>query len=210
MKYVLVLLCALSLVGCKIIYESDESEAAIPAGQEGDDARNAARLDATFETELLPLVSDRALSIADLRAEIDIGIDIAGEAHGNRGAGQGVAWNFAVSDTGEIIDANLESSARTADVDVDGNGTPDVRLQLGPVIRGTTLRDVAPFYNFDDFRDQIEFARLARAINDRMNARLSIPESDLIGRSVSFTGAAPMRSADDALVITLTEFAVLP
>lgn len=210
MKFALVLLCALSLAGCKIVYDSDVDGSVIPDGPEGDDARNAARLDDTFDSELLPLVTAKALSVADLRTALAGGVDAAGEKHANKGAGQGAAWHFAVTDTGQIVEANLTSSARTAEVDVDGDGAGDLRLQLGPVIRGTALRDVAPFYNFDDFRDQIEFAKLARAINDRIKTTLEVPEGELVGQSVTFTGVVPLKRADDRIVVTLTDFAVQP
>jgi len=210
MKNVLILLCVLSLIGCKVVYETEESQSEIPVGPEGDNARNAERMDATFVEGLLPLVSSKALDLASLKEALSQGIDTAGAAHANRGAGQGAAWHFAVADSGKIIEANLTSSARTADVDVDGDSNPDLRLQLGPVIRGTALRDVAPFYNFDDFRDQIEFAKLARAINERMKAELVVPEGELVGKTVTFTGVAPMKSEGDRIVVTLTDLAVAP
>jgi predicted lipoprotein len=41
-------------------------------------------------------------------------------------------------------------------------------LPTGPVITGTALRSVAPFHDFGDFRDQIEFALLVG--NDKTQA----------------------------------------
>ena len=202
MKPVLVLLCFLALAGCKIVFEDEASAVAIPDGPEGDDARNAQRLKATFESELVPLIVSRALDVATLEAALAEDVDAAGEAHANRGAGQGAPWNFAIADSGRVIAANLASSAKTADVDVNGDGAADVRVQLGPVIRGTALRDVAPFYNFDDFRDQIEFAKLARAINDLVRAELHLPDGDITGRTLQFTGVVPVQRAGDALVVT--------
>ena len=75
-------------------------------------------------------------------------------------------------------------------------------VQLGPVIRGTALRDVAPFYDFDDFRDQIEFAKLSRAINDRIKHALDLPDGDPIGLTIRFVGVTPLRSANDDVVVT--------
>lgn len=208
MKPVLVLLCVLALAGCKIVFDDEASAAVIPDGPEGDDARNAQRLEATFESELIPLIEARALDVATLEAALAEDVDAAGEAHANRGAGQGAPWNFAIADSGRVVAANLTSSARTADVDVDGDGAADIRVQLGPVIRGTVLRDVAPFYNFDDFRDQIEFAKLARAINDRVRDALVLPEGEITGRTLEFTGVVPVQKAGDALVVTPIAIAV--
>ena len=110
------------------------------------------------------------------------GLDAAGAAHGNKGSGEGAAWNFAVKGEGKVVEANLTSRARKAMVDVNGDDAADLTLQLGPVIKGTALRDVATFYIFSDFRDQIQFAKLARALNDRTSAALKLPEGEFTAR----------------------------
>jgi predicted lipoprotein len=203
-------LCALAVLpACKIVFD-DDTVVEISDGPEGDDARNADRLAATFESELLPLVSARALDVAALRAALSGGLDAAGDAHANRGAGRGAAWIFALRDTGTVVEATLDSSARTADLDVDGDGAADVRLQLGPVIRGTALRDAAPFYRFDDFRDQIEFAKLARALNDRVKPDLAAVTQIAPGDRVAFTGVVPLKSPTEQLVVTPTAVEVVP
>jgi predicted lipoprotein len=207
----LVLLAALALPGCKIIKTVAEGEtAAAVAGEAGDDARIAALLDKTYEAELLPLIATKALQVADLRAAIAGGLEAAGAAHGNKGSGEGAAWNFAVTDEGKVVEANLTSRARKAMLDTNGDGKADLTLQLGPVIKGSSLRDVAPFYRFGDFRDQIEFAKLARALNDRASAALVVPEGDLLGKTVSFTGTVDLKAAGDAWLVTVVTLAVAP
>ena len=58
-------------------------------------------------------------------------------------------------------------------------------MQLGPVIRGTTLRDVQPFIDFTAYRDQIAFAELARALNDQAykTALEAVPRDGLVGKT---------------------------
>jgi predicted lipoprotein len=207
----LALAAALALPGCKIVKNAPEgaADATIPEGEAGDDARIAALLDQTYEAELLPLIAN-ALPVADLRAAIAADLDAAGAAHGNKGAGEGAAWNFAVRGEGQVIAANLTSRARTAALDVDADGVADLTLQLGPVIKGTSLRDVAPFYRFGDFRDQIEFAKLARALNDRASAALQVPEGDLVGKTLGFSGTVDMKAADGPWLVTAVTLTVLP
>ncbi len=190
------------LGGCKIVRKVEGADAVVAADASGDDSRTEDRLTATFDSQLIPLVRDSAIPVADLRAAIASGLDAAGAAHGRKGSGEGAAWNFSVSGEGRVIDAKLDTGARTATVDTDGDGAGDVVLQLGPVVRGTALRDVAPFYNFDDFRDQLEFAKLARAINDRIKATYIVPEGSLVGLGVSFVGVVALKSADEQLLVT--------
>ena len=208
----LCLLAALALPGCKIVKTVAEGEAnaATTAGEAGDDARIAALLDKTYETELLPLIAANAQPVADLRTAIAGGLEAAGAAHGNKGSGEGAAWNFAVKGEGKVVEANLTSRARKAMLDTDGDGKVDLTLQLGPVIKGSSLRDVAPFYRFGDFRDQIEFAKLARALNDRASAALVVPEGELVGKTVSFTGTVDLKAVGDAWLVTVITLAVAP
>tara|TARA_R110002126_G_scaffold213048_1_gene359509 strand:- start:29259 stop:29903 length:645 start_codon:yes stop_codon:yes gene_type:complete len=201
---------ALGLTGCKLVKNVPEDEKAIAADASGDNARTDQRITDTFHTKLLPYVRDRALTFAALRAALSQGLDVAGEAHGNRGSGAGAAWNFALTGTGVIVSAKLDTRARVADLDMDGDGAADVTVQLGPVIRGNALRDIAPFYNFDDFRDQIEFAKLGRALNDQISGAIQLPEGDLIGQPMTFTGVVPLKKADEAIIVTPISVEVTP
>jgi len=209
----LLALCAIAVVhlsGCKLVMNVPEDEKAVSADASGDGVRTEQRIADTFESQLLPYVRDKALTLAALNADLANGLDEAGELHGNRGSGQGAAWNFALADKGVIVTAKLDTRARVAGLDVDGDGTADLTIQLGPVIRGNALRDIAPFYNFDDFRDQIEFAKLGRALNDRISSEIVLPEGDLIGSTLSFTGVVPLKKADEALLVTPVSVEVTP
>ncbi|MDF1608900.1 DUF2291 domain-containing protein [Hoeflea sp. YIM 152468] len=200
-----------SLSGCKLVKNLPEDEKAISAGASGDNVRTEQRIAETFESQLRPFIRDKALNYAAFQTALAAGgLDAAGKEHGNRGSGQGAAWNFAVSDTGVIVTAKLDTRARVADLDVDGDGTADLTIQLGPVIRGNALRDIAPFYNFDDFRDQIEFAKLGRALNDRVSSEVVLPDGDLIGRTVTFTGVVPLKKVDDAILVTPVSVEIMP
>ncbi len=201
---------ALGTAGCKIVKDTPEDEKAIAADASGDDARTELRLAETFDTQLVPYITDNGLSLDALAGALAGGLDEAGAAHGTRGSGQGAAWNFPVKDAGRVVEAKLDSRARTASVDTDGDGAADVTVQLGPVIKGSALRDVAPFFNFDDFRDQIEFAKLGRALNDRVSGKIALPDGDITGLSLAFTGVVALKKADEALVVTPIAVEVTP
>ena len=199
------LLCAalaLGISGCTIVKDVPPDEKAIPTGASGDQARTEIRIKETFDSKLLPYVRDNATPIADLRKMLVLGLEQAGENHGHKGSGEGAAWNFPVSGSGKVVSAKLDTRARSVSVDTTGDGKADVTVQLGPVILGSALRDAAPFYNYDDFRDQIEFAKLSRAINDRISKLLEVPDGDLVGKTASFVGVVPLKSTTEAYVVT--------
>lgn len=198
----------LALPACKIV--KTDAGSAQQAAQAAEEDHVTTLVAETFESKLLPLIASKALSVADLRTAIATDLGAAGEAHGNRGAGEGAAWAFAVKGEGRVITANLTSRARQAGLDTNGDGAADLTLALGPVIKGTALRDVAPFYDFGDFRDQIEFAQLARALNDKITALLILPEGDIVGKTISFQGVVPIKAAKDAWVVTASSITVSP
>lgn len=179
-RFPLVVLCAavaFGVSGRKIVKDAPEDDQAIAADASGDDARTAQRIADTFEPQLITHIRETAMTLDALGATLAGGIDAAGTAHGVRGAGAGALWNFAVTGAGKVVDAKLGTPSRTVERDVDGDSAADLTLQLGPVLKGSALRDPAPFYNFDGFRDQIEFAKLARSLHDAVRERIVPPRA---------------------------------
>lgn len=197
------LFAALTLSSCRVVRTPDAADAAVSDDAAGDDARTAALIEKNYGSALLPLILDASATLPDLRKALSGGLDAAGAQYGNRGAGEGAAWNFAVRGQGTVVAAKLDSRARQAELDTDGDGKGDLTLQLGPVIKGTALRDVAPFFRFDDFRDQIAFAKLARALNDRAAAGLTIPEGVLVGSTLDFAGVVALKSVTEPWLVTV-------
>lgn len=191
------LAAALALSGCKFVKTGNADGQAPASGEAGDDARIDALLTETYDARLVPMLSDKATEFTALKNEFANGIDAAGEAQGVRAGGAGGSWIFAIKATGKVVAENRKSKAATADVDVDGDGKADISLQLGPVVKGTALRDVAPsIYDFSAFRDQIEFAKLGRALNDKAISALPAA-GELEGKTIAFTGAAAIRSTSE-------------
>lgn len=200
---------SLSLAACKIVKTPDPEAASTKAEALTDEARMAVYAADIWDDKVLLTVAQNRVPFSDLAAQIATeGVDAAGAAHGLRPEGEANPWNFATHGTGVIMDANTQSRAAKLMVDTDADGATDVTIQLGPVIRGTALRDAMPFIIFSDFRDQIEFAKLARAMNDIASEKITLPDGDLIGRTVSFEGVYTLRSAQEAIELVPTNVRV--
>lgn len=208
LQTLLILSVSLGVTGCKVVKDTPEGEKEIAADASGDDARTQQRILDTYESQLIPYISQNAVTIQALKEALSNGLDAAGTVNGVKSSGG--AWNVPVSGTGTIVATKLDSRARTVSLDMSGDQNADVTVQLGPVVKGTALRDVAPFYKFDDFRDQIEFAKLGRALNDRASAELDLPEGDILGQTMRFTGVTTFRRVEDALVVTPIQIEITP
>ncbi|SEL08382.1 DUF2291 family protein [Pacificibacter marinus] len=188
---------ATATAGCKIVENPDPNSATEVEANQTDEVRMAAYARDVWDAQVLPTVTNNLVSISDLRAAQAQDPEAAGQAHGLRPEGEANPWNFAVSGSGIVVEAKLKSRAAKLQIDTDADGVADLTIQLGPVIRGTALRDAMPFLTFTDFRDQIEFAKLAGGLNAMAHERLEIPdpETDVTGQTVSFEGVFSYKNA---------------
>jgi predicted lipoprotein len=106
----------------------------------------------------------------------------------------------------------VDTSSRTGLLMIDAapyDGRPEAAVEIGPVIRGTTLRDALPFIQFSQFVNQMQFAQVGNALNDRVSAGLkSVSNQDLAGSIVVFSGAAALPSEGGLLEIVPVTLAV--
>jgi predicted lipoprotein len=86
-----------------------------------------------------------------------------------------------------------------------------VALQIGPVIRGTAVRDALDFIRFTDFTNQIEFAGVANALNDRAlrSVREHVDPATLAGARIAFVGAASVDGPGTRLDVVPVELSVV-
>lgn len=198
MRYVVLGLAValLPLSGCKIVKtkpaETGDPDAALIQGV----------VDETFAAQLVPLVTSKAVDAAGVLPLGDLAATGA-----VKGAGQGGSWTLAIKGQGTVVSEDRKSRAGKVLVDVTGDGQADLTLQTGPVTKGTALRDIAPFYDFTAFRDQIQFAQLGRALNDRAVGALALPEA-LTGKTVTFLGAFQVQKAADPVLVLPLEVKV--
>jgi predicted lipoprotein len=182
------------LTGCKIKYDSDKG---------ADTAFNAKTYVAEmWDSKVIPLMQTAPLDAGTLLAAIAKDPAAAGAQYGRR-SGPGQPWSFLVKGQGRItaIDTASRHGTATVEVTIDGKPTPVV-LQIGPVIFGTAIRDALPFIAFGDFVNQIDYAEVSRAFNDKATAGLAKQMGEAGGKVVSFAGAATAPSGGTPLAVT--------
>ena len=100
--------------------------------------------------------------------------------------------------TGVVTAVDRQSRVGVLRVRVAGPRPATVAIQIGPVIRGTAVRDASPFIQFSDFTNQFDFAAAANALNDHVLQAVigPLPLDGLVGRTITFVGAigkSPLR-----------------
>lgn len=203
-------LVAAALPGCKIIKTPTAEEKAAAAAKSAFDPN--AKVEAIWQSQAVPYFEKRAGELKDVVAAVAAGADQAGEKYGNPKKQASSPWTYAVKFAGKVVAADTQSRAATLDVDVDGDGKPDAKVQIGPALRGTALRDTLDFVNFNEFKNQIEWAQFGKAFNEKANTAFlsAIPRDGITGKTVTVVGAFPLPSGSDLPLVTPSELTVAP
>jgi predicted lipoprotein len=165
-----------------------------------------------WSAKVIPYFEKRAGPFAEVRDLAAKSPEEAGARFGYRPKSGEVPWTYLVKLEGVVIEANTESRAATIGVDTTGKGKTDATLQIGPALRGTAIRDALDFVSFNDFTNQIDFARYGKAFNLYVDHEIleKLPRDSLVGRKVTAIGAYPLSSAGETPLITPVEIRLGP
>lgn len=190
-------LLAAIVAGCDLatVRELDPAtgKAILPEVQQSFDA--ATFVAEHWDARILPLARDSAVELATLAREQEADSAAAAQRFGTRG-GSGAA-SFLVRGRARVLEVDTASRSGVARLDLEPfDGAVDAELQIGPVFRGTALRDALPFIRFDDFKNQMEYASVSRVLHERVDEAVVQParRSMQVGNVVRFIGAFTDRS----------------
>ncbi len=197
----LIFFLAAALSGCKIVDNKDLMAARAKSDSEFD---AAAYVDKIWASKALPEFKSKAVDLDTLLEAAAEDPDKAGKTYGQR-AGEGNPWTYEIKGQGKVVATDFASRHGIVTVETQTKtGARRVDLQVGPVIFGTALRDALPFIHFGDFVNQIQYAQVSRALNDRAvkNVRESFDLKDAVGKTIVFYAAAVLSGGGDAITAT--------
>lgn len=195
----------LALAGCKILPTlSAEDKAAAAEATAFNPDRMVQEM---WAPKMIPYLQGKAAPFADVAAAAKADPKAAGEKYGNPRKQASSPWTYVASAEGKIVASNTESRAATIDVDVDGDGKADLRAQIGPVTRGTALRDALDFIDFNSFTNQIDYAQFGKSFNTYANTNVlaKLPREGLDGKQVKLLGAFTPATGSDLPLMTPAE-----
>ncbi|ESY19525.1 MULTISPECIES: DUF2291 family protein [unclassified Mesorhizobium] len=201
---ILAVILGISLTACKIL--------PTPSGDSGNGFNPDRMVEEIWAAKVVPYLQQKAGPFAQVHALAKTDPASAGAKYGNPNKQANSPWTFAVRVEGKIIAANTQSRAATMDIDVDGDGKADARVQIGPAMRGTALRDSLDFIQFNDFTNQIDFAQFGKAFNAyAVKAVLAkLPRDALEGRTAKVLGAYTLENGQDLPLVTPAEAEIGP
>jgi len=145
-----------------------------------------------LESAILPEIQERRTDLSTLIGEAAGGWETAGEAYGVRKGEIGAKYNFIVNDTATVLEVNTESRAGFILIECEGLQTDySIAITIGPVLRGTAIRDSLICVDFNQFVNQMDFAGLANELNKIGNENVlqNVDVNALVGKTIEFTGS---------------------
>ncbi|MDL4862121.1 DUF2291 domain-containing protein [Halomonas elongata] len=168
----------------------------VPIGAQQEEGFSAER----YGAEHFPIVRDsvekRAVEASELAAAVAEDKAAAGERYG---VAAGIGPVVPVTFSGVVGEGKAGIYA------VEVEGVPEdltIRVQTGPAINGTDLRDATGDIEFGQFTNQIEYQNAGAAINDEMKEQVlsGIDTDDLSGETVAVTGVFKLINPNNWLV----------
>jgi len=165
----------------------------------------AAYVAAIWESQVLPEAENKSTDLGTLLEALRANPDAAKEQYGHR-EGQR-PYNFLVKGEAKVLSVDTASRAGTIKIDLlPGDGQPDATLQVGPVIRGTSIRDSLPFIQFNMFVNQLEYASVSNAMNERVAEDVigNLDLASLQGKTIDFRGAFTLEERGNVNDVLIT------
>jgi predicted lipoprotein len=156
----------------------------------------SAAVDRLWADRLVPALvasaADAGTVVEALRSSPDGARAKFGRSDGSGG------WYVTLRGRGRILSIDTTSATGLAAIDVlPYDGRADLTLQIGPVIRGSAVRDATDLVPFSQFPNQLAYADAANTLNARVAKDVLGPVSPLAkGQVVSFVAAGGTTAAD--------------
>ncbi|MFS2223771.1 DUF2291 family protein [Pantoea sp. B65] len=159
------MIAVLTLAGCRIVSRQQLAELKSPPNAKMADVHQV------FQQKIVPQLASEAKPLDELMKNLTAAkdFDSACAKFGYRAQAENPCV-FAVLVQGAVEDVNTGSrSGKMTIKDVSGVSAV---VQIGPIIRGTALRDAYQGASYQDFNDQVLFGDYGRAINNQASDQM--------------------------------------
>lgn len=162
-------------------------------------------VEAIWEESALPEMNENAVDLKELLEGSNGDLTTMADEYGKYSMGDSGELSYVVKGTGTVGEVNTQSQAGYMTVKLDGyNGTEPVKIQIGPVYKGSAIRDSLSFIKFGDYKNQEQWAAVSQSINEVVAKDVVEPAKpdSLQGKTISFVGAFTVATGSSDVLIT--------
>ncbi len=96
-----------------------------------------------------------------------------------------------VKGEGNVMRVDSDSPHRTLTIRLPKySGKTEITMQIGPVFRGTALRDAVGFIKFNEFTNQLQFAEVSTKLHERVKEKVVGANTPKQGDQISFAAGS--------------------
>lgn len=189
------------LAGCvKVVKTGQEAEL---TGQKAFDAEGT--VDELWEDKVIPELTEEAISLSQLLGEANGKLDSVSSKYAKGSEGK----VYVVKGTAKVVKQdNSKQGTLTVTLD-EYTGTEPIQIQVGPIYKGTAVRDSLSFISSQDVKNQVEWANLSKSLNDKLAEEVVEPATStgsLEGKTIEFIGCLPIASS--SILITPVQLSI--
>lgn len=177
-------------------------------------------VDGIWDSKILPTVAAKSVNLTDILTAMKPNADGMAAKTGLIEVAKkyglitvGEAHVYLVKGEAKVLSVDDKTSLGVMQVQPTGyTGPIKVMVYLGPRIPSdeTSVRDGVGFINFGDFKEQTEYGKVGAEINNRVLTGLSsLDKGQLVGKTVTFTGAMTIRTFN-LVTIDLKKVTIVP
>ena len=156
-----------------------------------------------WESGALPEFEGKAVDLTQFLEESSGDFKSLVDKYGKYSMGTSGEINYVVKGTATVEEVNQEKKAGYMVVKPEGyNGDVVVKLQIGSVYKGSSVRDSLDFIKFGDYKNQQEWAAVSQSLHqiiDETVVKAAAPET-LTGKSIEFIGTFTADSDKEILI----------
>lgn len=160
---------------------------------------------AIWEESAIPEMTETAVDLKDFLTESNGDLTALADEYGKYSMGDSGELSYVVKGSGTVEEVNTESQAGFMVIKLDEyTGAEVIKIQIGPVYKGSSIRDTLSFIKFGDYKNQEQWAAVSQSINQLVAEEVVAPvdPSSLEGKTVSFVGAFTVSSGSTDVLIT--------
>lgn len=162
-------------------------------------------VDSFWDSKAVPELTKNAVDLVTLLKEANGDLKSVQDKYAGTSLQNSTSLTYTVKGTAKVDSVNTESKAGTMKILVDGyDGDIDVEVQIGPVFKGTCVRDALSFIKFGDYTNQTEYSQVNQSINKKIEATVISPDTanDYVGKTISFIGCFAPGTDNSKILIT--------
>jgi predicted lipoprotein len=195
--------------------------AEVEAQQQSEAFDPVAYVEGIWSSQIIPAVTEQSVELAAILSQFEVDAQgsakkeqLTAIAEENGLITVGEAHVYLVKGEGTVTAVDTESRVKTMTLQLDGyDGPITIKLYTGPRIPSdeTAVRDAVGFIDFGDFRDQVEYGKVASELNKRVASEVlgGLDVAALEGKRIAFYGALGIRTFN-LLDIDVSALTVVP